>query len=104
MKYVLMAVLVVVVTFAAADINEAVATAAPSSCESLAALKLPDTTIKSATSVPAGAFTPPGQTPSAQPLTLPAFCRVVATTTPAVNFEVWLPLQDWNGSFRASAT
>ena len=31
---------------------------------------------------------------------LPAFCRVAAITTPAVNFEVWLPLQDWNGKFQ----
>ena len=77
-------------------------------CEELAKLTLPDTTIRSATSVPAGPFTPPGA--AAAPLNmwpfegpqshLPAFCRIVATTKPAVQFEVWLPLQNWNGKFQ----
>ena len=31
---------------------------------------------------------------------LPAFCRVVAMTRPAVKFEVWLPLDTWNGKFQ----
>src|SRR5206468_7751697 len=53
-----------------------------------------------AMSVPAGPFTPPGGAANTQPLNLPAFCRVVATTRPAVRFEVWLPAQNWNGKFQ----
>ena len=71
--------------------------AAPKSCDELAALALPDTTITSAAAVPAGNFTPPID--GAQALKVPAFCRVMATTKPAVRFEVWLPQQNWNGKF-----
>ena len=73
--------------------------AAPShnSCASLTALKLPDTTITSAEEVTGGALTPRGF----RELTgLPAFCRVAAVTRPAVKFEVWLPLDTWNGKFQ----
>jgi feruloyl esterase len=49
--------------------------------------------------VPAGPFTPPGAN---QALELPGFCRVVAMTQPAVNFEVWLPTEGWNGKFHTS--
>ena len=60
-------------------------------------MKLPDTTITSAEEVTGGALTPRGS----RPLTdLPAFCRVVAVTRPAVKFEVWLPLDTWNGKFQ----
>jgi tannase/feruloyl esterase len=72
----------------------------PASCESLTALKLPDTTITSSRSVPPGPFTPPSGAATAQPLMLPAFCRVVGTTKPAIQFEVWLPLENWNGKFQ----
>jgi feruloyl esterase len=67
------------------------------SCASLRAVELPDTTIGSAQEVAAPMFTPPG---SAALTNLPAFCRVVAVTRPAVNFEVWLPLAGWNGKFQ----
>jgi len=73
--------------------------AAPShnSCASLTSLKLPDTTITSAEEVTGGALTPRGF----RELTgLPAFCRVAAVTRPAVKFEVWLPLDTWNGKFQ----
>src|SRR5947209_5786492 len=74
--------------------------AAPSfaaTCESLAGLKLPDTTITSAQQVAAGAFIPPGETAApASAKNLPAFCRVMATLKPAhdsdIKVEVWLPL------------
>ena len=76
---------------------------AAASCESLAALALPDTTIVSATSVPAGPFTPPTFAANApaqfKPPNLPAFCRVVGRVTPAVKFEVWMPASGWNGKF-----
>ena len=80
---------------------------AAGSCESLSALKLPDTTITMAQSVAAGAFSPPtaggggGQAYS----TLPAFCRVAATIKPTsdsdIKVEVWLPASGWNGKYQA---
>jgi feruloyl esterase len=72
--------------------------AAPSaSCASLASMALPDTTVRTAEEVAGPSFTPPG---SAAITNLPPFCRVAATTKPAVNFEVWLPLANWNGRFQ----
>ena len=73
--------------------------AEPSACAALADVALPDTTIRLAESVAAGAFTPPG---AAQPVETPAFCRVAATSRPAVNFEVWLPADMWNGKFHTA--
>jgi feruloyl esterase len=69
------------------------------SCASLAALSIPSITIKSATQVPAGPFTPNGSNTA---LTLPAFCRVEGTARPTtdsdIKFEVWIPPSDaWNG-------
>jgi TonB family protein len=74
-------------------------------CESLAGLKLPDTTITLAQPVAAGAFIPPGASvPPASVKNLPAFCRVAATLKPAkdseIKMEVWLPLTGWNGKYR----
>src|SRR5215472_4752626 len=78
------------------------ARAAAVSCESLAQLHLPDTTITVAQSVSAGAFTPP----STDPITnLPDFCRVEGMIKPTpdsnIEFEVWVPSLDWNGKLRA---
>src|ERR1700722_7566809 len=59
--------------------------AAAATCESLASLTLPDTTITSAQTVAAGAFNMPpgGLGPSpVSPKSLPAFCRVAATLRP----------------------
>jgi feruloyl esterase len=85
-------------------------TAAPvfaATCESLAALTLPDTTITMAQFVPAGAFKALGAAPrGADPYKeLPAFCRVAATLKPTsdsdIKVEVWLPATEWNGKFQA---
>ena len=73
--------------------------AAAAPCATLSSLELPDTSIHSADVVPAGAFTPPGTNAA---LTIPAFCRVAGVTRPAVTFEVWLPLDGWNGKFHVS--
>lgn len=75
------------------------------SCDSLSALKLPDTTITSAQQVAAGQFIPPGASaPPASVKNLPAFCRVQATIKPAkdsdIKIEVWLPVSGWNGKYR----
>jgi tannase/feruloyl esterase len=65
------------------------------SCESLASLHFPDTTITSATPVAATA-------------TAPAYCNVQATVTSAptysdsVKIGVFLPENNWNGSFEAT--
>jgi hypothetical protein len=77
------------------------------SCESLASLKLSDTTITAAQTVPAGALTLPGDTPNSSTLSvykkLPAFCRVQGiirpTTDSQIDFEVWLPSAGWNGKY-----
>ncbi len=80
-------------------------------CEGLAELKLPNTTITLAQSVAAGAFTPPAAgtfTPpagsAAQYKNLPAFCRVAGVIKPTsdseIKFEVWMPAANWNGKFQ----
>jgi feruloyl esterase len=68
-----------------------------SACTKLSALRLPDTTIMSADEVPGPSFSPPGSNAITG---LPAFCRVAAVTKPAVKFEVWLPVTEWNGKFQ----
>jgi len=77
------------------------------SCESLATLKLPETTITSAQQVAAGAFVPPGAASGpggGLGQNLPAFCRVQATIKPApdseIKIEVWMPLTGWNSRYR----
>src|SRR5262245_22445083 len=70
-------------------------------CGSLAERSLPDTTISAAQPVTAGSFTPSGST---NPIpNLPAFCRVAgviaATKDSQIHFEVWMPLEKWNGKF-----
>ncbi len=73
-------------------------------CEGLKSLSLPDTTILSAVLVPEGPFTPPtsaGPGSAPKPLPVPAACRVVGRVTPAITFEVWMPVANWNGKFQA---
>src|SRR6266404_6614017 len=85
---------------------------AATSCENIASLKLPDTTITAAQSVAAQEFTPPVPFPSAgprgalaviSPKDLPAFCRVAATIRPSkdsdIKFELWMPVSGWNTKF-----
>ena len=62
----------------------------------LTGLELADTTIANAELVQAGEFTDPdGATHD-----VPSFCRVVGVTSPEINFEVWLPQENWNGKFQ----
>src|SRR2546428_2087058 len=90
-------------------IGLAASSAAAANCESLASLKLTNTTITSSNTVAAGAFTPPTTGPpgtaTSQFSNLPAFCRVAATLTPSsdsdIKVEVWLPASGWNGKFQA---
>ena len=81
--------------------------ASAATCESLASLKLPNTTITSAQTVPAGGFTLAGGggRGASQFSNLPAFCRVAATSKPSndsdIKIEIWMPAQNWNGKFEA---
>jgi hypothetical protein len=76
-------------------------------CDSLASLKLPNTSITAAQIVAAGAFLPPGVPPSPAVLaiykSLPAFCRIQGMMQPSsdshIEFEVWLPASGWNGKY-----
>jgi pimeloyl-ACP methyl ester carboxylesterase len=70
--------------------------AANEPCSAVASIQLPETTVKSAGEV-AGPSLSIG---SSNMRNLPAFCRVAAMAKPAVNFEVWMPLQNWNGKFQ----
>src|SRR5690348_11166203 len=81
-------------------------------CESLASLRLSDTTFTLAQPIAAGALTLPGgrgPNPNAAYKDLPAFCRVAATLKPTsdsdIKIEVWLPdpkgIPGWNGKFQA---
>ena len=80
-----------------------VRSARAATCESLATLALPDTTITLAKPEPAGTFTPPKPfSMPAPPLdNLPAFCRVAGEIKPTkdseIEFEVWMPASGWNG-------
>ena len=84
-----------------------VATVEAATCESLADVNLPQTTITAASTVAAGDFTPPGPPALASAVArfkkLPAFCRVQGVIRPSsdshIEFEVWLPSSGWNGKF-----
>ena len=80
------------------------------SCDSLASLALPDTTITMALVVPAGQLSVPNEGQARREGTnpyadLPEFCRVAATIKPTsdsdIKVEVWLPTSGWNGKFQA---
>jgi feruloyl esterase len=70
-------------------------------CTSLSDQRLPSATITAAQAITTGSFTPQGST---NPITnLPPFCRVAGVIAPTsesqILFEVWLPLENWNGKF-----
>lgn len=69
----------------------------PDACAALSLVALADATIESAAAVRGSTFSPPEGAALAD---LPAFCRVVAVARPAIRFEVWLPLETWNGKFQ----
>src|SRR5579883_313369 len=78
-------------------------------CEDLRYLSLADTTITTAESIPAGAFSvpPPGNGQAPPDYSdLPAFCRVAATLRPTtdslIKIEVWMPAENWNGKLEGN--
>jgi len=82
--------------------------ATAATCESLKSLSLPNVTIASAETVPAGPFAPPsagGGAPVQGAQAIPAHCRVKLVLKPSsdsnINAEVWMPAADWNGRFMA---
>jgi feruloyl esterase len=84
---------------------------AAATCDSLADLKLADTTITSAKTIAAGAFSmPPGTPPSPLGSTpfkkLPDFCRIEGVIQPSsdshIEFEVWIPAFRWNGKIQGT--
>ena len=81
---------------------------AAASCDSLASLKLPHTTITLARTVEAGASITDGSAADAAEPSAKAprpFCRVSATLTPSsdsdIKMELWLPTANWNQKFQA---
>ena len=73
------------------------------SCEALATLQLPNTTITNAELVPAGKFVPTAGKPLPD---LPTFCRVTATLKPSpdsdIRVEIWMPQSGWNERFNGT--
>lgn len=87
-----------------------VALGAPAPSDTCSNLKntfsMPNTTITSAQTVPAGTFSPTDPGPRATPVTgLPSFCRVIGKLTPTsdseIGIEVWMPTINWNGKFQS---
>jgi len=56
------------------------------SCEALSGLRIDDTNVLSAVVVPARDE-------------VPEHCRILGYVRPAINFEVVLPINDWNGKY-----
>ena len=77
------------------------------SCASLARQQLPATKITTAEAITGGSFTPgtPGAPAGSTNVigNLPPFCRIAGVIAPTpesqILFEVWLPLDNWNGKF-----
>ncbi len=71
------------------------------SCEDLVKLSLANTSLSTAQTVPAGAYTPPDGQPIRE---VHAFCRVAGAIKPTadsdIQFEVWMPSSGWNGKFQ----
>ena len=92
-------VLLPVLLMAAASIARAQA-----SCAALASLKMPTTTITSATRVPEGPGGPAGPGPAAGRGVVPARCEVRGVIRPTrdseIKFALWLPAAGWNGNYR----
>ncbi|MGH6910368.1 MAG: tannase/feruloyl esterase family alpha/beta hydrolase [Phenylobacterium sp.] len=86
--------------FALSALLVAVLFAAPAlaaDCRALTAQALDGARVVSADVTPAGPMTTP--VPLAEPMTqnLPAFCRVRGIAAGSIGFEVWLPVEGWNG-------
>jgi hypothetical protein len=78
--------------------------AAQQSCESLMNLNLPQTTITSAATIPAGPLSVQDAGGNAAPIEVPARCEVKGVIRPSrdseIKFALWLPSAGWNGKYR----
>ena len=92
----------VLLGFAAVQIFSAanVHAAAPGSCESVVALRLPKTTLATQT-INQAEYSP---SPDIPRMPVDPFCRVAGHAQPAsgsrIGFEIWLPKQGWNGRLK----
>ncbi len=72
---------------------------AADSCEALKKITIAHVSIVQAVEIPAGSF----HAPNGQAYDVPAFCRVQGVSRPTpisnINFEVWLPVTNWNGRY-----
>ena len=80
--------------------SQAIAAAARQStpsvpCESLAGLDLPQAKVVAAKAITSGSFKPDDSETTFK--NLPPFCRVRVVVRPAINIEIWMPLNNWNG-------
>jgi len=71
---------------AATALGLVAAGAQAAACDALAEMKIEATNLLSSERVPAGGD-------------LPGYCRVLGYVRPAINFEIRLPTEDWNGKF-----
>jgi hypothetical protein len=75
-------------------------------CEELSNLRLEDTVISLAKTMPAGPFETEGLVPDGPKyhFDLPSYCRVAGSIHPTsdsdIKFEVWMPASGWNGRYR----
>jgi feruloyl esterase len=80
-------------------------TAAAATCDTVKPVSLANAAVTLAQSVGPGAFTAPGGRGAEAFKSLPAFCRVAMTLTPAadseIKIEVWLPESGWNGKLQS---
>ncbi len=81
-------------------LSTAYAAAPVTSCEALASVAMPNVNVTSAKTIPAGSYVAgDGHTYT----NMPSFCLYhgVASPSPSsvINFEVWLPIDNWNGRF-----
>jgi feruloyl esterase len=73
----------------------------PARCAALVRQSFPDTKITLAQAMLPGFKVPGSENSPGGPVTVQAaFCRVAGTVAPAINFEVWMPLDGWNGRFQ----
>jgi feruloyl esterase len=64
-------------------------------CENLKGLDLPNAKVTVAEAITTGTFHPEHVKNAIE--NLPPFCRVRVVVRPAINVEIWLPLNNWNG-------
>jgi len=74
-------------------------------CAAISGLSLSQTRITRAEAIHATGAHAVAGTENGLGLTAPveihrSFCRVAGVVEPAINFEVWMPLENWNGRFR----